>query len=511
MTKQQVQNIAGNSINFLGTMASQIYAPASDSNTGVGGAVSGALSGAAAGASLGSVIPGIGTAIGAGVGAIGGFLTNALKKGNVTTNGFYGDPTMQKGGIFSNNSELRKRYNWAQDVVQANRAGLVSSELAENNWLKDHDSEVLAAANGGVAGSLVYGNDGELVKLPNGEMKQFAELGLPTDSQLAFLPNNTKILNKKDSEQITNRMNKSKNTDKYAKGTDAANKLIASIQFDKAFEKQEIEKAKKGIKPKTKQLIPAADKGMKTGTVIIPKYPDRLKASNSEMADLWNGFQSVMPNTIQVLKQDSPKSRSSIDFSSILSSAGSLAPIMSNLFASDPEPVAANFNPYESTVLNAMRRRRYNAEPLLDDVRRNRAITNYNMRNMNTNTGANMAYSLQNAVNTNRAIQSIRNQEQNINSQYLADYANVANSLGQQRVAAMNLADDYNAQNRATTRNIRRAGLSQLSQWTQNNELMRNAKERDLQLFPLYRKFLEAGFTNDDLAALTTANMKYLS
>jgi hypothetical protein len=39
------------------------------------------------------------------------------------------------------------------------------------------------------------------------------------------------------------------------------------------------------------------------------------------------------------------------------------------------------------------------------------------------------------------------------------------NDLGKQWVNATNLASDLNAQNRASARNIRRAGLSQLSQF----------------------------------------------
>jgi len=53
--------------------------------------------------------------------------------------------------------------------------------------------------------------------------------------------------------------------------------------------------------------------------------------------------------------------------------------------------------------------------------------------------------------------------------------------------------------NRAQARNIRRAGLSGLSQWMQNRELMRNQRDRDNAMLALYEPFLEAGFTTQDM------------
>lgn len=189
-----------------------------------------------------------------------------------------------------------------------------------------------------------------------------------------------------------------------------------------------------------------------------------------------------------------------------LSGIASLTPIMSNLFTGRPETVDAVYNPYATSITNTMRRRRYNINPAIEDLNRNRATSNYNASQINTNTGANLAYRLQSAVNTDRAIASLRSQESNANNQYLGDYANTMNSLGQQWVNATNIANEANAQNRATTRNIRRAGLSQLSQWAQNRELMRNQKARDMEMWPLYQRFLQAGFTEDDLRAMMNSN-----
>ena len=191
---------------------------------------------------------------------------------------------------------------------------------------------------------------------------------------------------------------------------------------------------------------------------------------------------------------------------SALSGIASLTPVMSNLFTSRPETVDAVYNPYATSISNTMRRRRYDISPAIEDLNRNRAASNYNASQINTSTGANLAYRLQSAVNTDRAIASLRSQESNVNNQYLGDYANTMNSLGQQWVNATNMANEANAQNRATARNIRRTGLSQLSQWAQNRELMRNQKARDMEMWPLYQRFLQAGFTEDDLRAMMNSN-----
>ena len=174
-----------------------------------------------------------------------------------------------------------------------------------------------------------------------------------------------------------------------------------------------------------------------------------------------------------------------------------LAPIMSNLFTGNPESVQANYNPYASAIVNTMGRRRYNINPLLRDIEQNRDVANYSASQQMTNTGHNMAFRLQNAIQANKAKAAARATESNVNNQYKGEYANAMNDLGKQWVNATNLASDLNAQNRASARNIRRAGLSQLSQFVQNKSLMRNQSKRDKAMLELYKPFLQAGFTSD--------------
>lgn len=209
---------------------------------------------------------------------------------------------------------------------------------------------------------------------------------------------------------------------------------------------------------------------------------------------------SATPNDISYRETRADRRNKLFDkVGNALSGIVSLTPIMSNLFTGRPETVDAVYNPYATSITNTMRRRRYNINPAIEDLNRNRATSNYNASQINTNTGANLAYRLQSAVNTDRAIASLRSQESNANNQYLGDYANTMNSLGQQWVNATNMANEANAQNRATSRNIRRAGLSQLSQWAQNRELMRNQEARDNAMLAMYAPFLQSGYTADTI------------
>lgn len=209
---------------------------------------------------------------------------------------------------------------------------------------------------------------------------------------------------------------------------------------------------------------------------------------------------SATPNDISYRETRADRRNKLFDkVGSALSGITSLTPIMSNLFTGRPETVDAVYNPYATSISNTMRRRRYDISPAIEDLNRNRATSNYNAGQINTSTGANLAYRLQSAVNTDRAIASLRSQESNVNNQYLGDYANTMNSLGQQWVNATNMANEANAQNRATARNIRRAGLSQLSQWAQNRELMSNQEARDNAMLAMFAPFLQSGYTADTI------------
>lgn len=446
-----------------------------------------------------------------------------------------------------------------EDMIGMNTDTMANGGMSSSLAYVD-DGELIQTPDGSI--SKVPENnkptDSNLVSLPEGSRVLSDKLKVPGRKE-TFAQLGEKMMAKK----------KSKYNDRFAENAAKLNEMNNNMIHDQLFAMQESVKQSKGIKPKTKQIQAAAlgdeikpglgdrivdaiynpnrkwGAGVQWGTgnnqwYHVPVNPNntqprRRKATSTstntglidegkpELPFTWYEAPSVesvydtdydvvdspsaTPNDISYRETRADRRNKLFNkVGSALSGIASLTPIMSNLFTGRPETVDAVYNPYATSITNTMRRRRYDINPAIEDLNRNRATSNYNASQINTNTGANLAYRLQSAVNTDRAIASLRSQESNVNNQYLGDYANTMNSLGQQWVNATNIANEANAQNRATARNIRRAGLSQLSQWAQNRELMRNQKARDMEMWPLYQRFLQAGFTEDDLRAMMNSN-----
>lgn len=215
--------------------------------------------------------------------------------------------------------------------------------------------------------------------------------------------------------------------------------------------------------------------------------------------------QSELPTSLPYVPvtYNAPTTRSlpNIDWLSLATDITSMFPVLSNLNAK-PEVFQPVFNPYSSASLALLGSRRYDVQPTLNAIRKGTASNNYAMSQYNTNTGANLAYRLQNTIKANNAISGAYADAAIQNNQYAADYANALNSFGQQRVQAMNTAIDQNARSRAQARNIRRAGLSQLSNYMQNKLLMRNQREADAAMLDIYEPLLNAAFTPETYSKL---------
>lgn len=184
----------------------------------------------------------------------------------------------------------------------------------------------------------------------------------------------------------------------------------------------------------------------------------------------------------------------------LFTDTAALAPTISNMYAK-PETFNATYNPYESQIRQTMANRKFDISPAKRAIRENRSISNYNAANYNPSTGANLAYRLQSQIAANKAIADLYSTASNVNNQYAGEYANTLNNLGQQRVQATNMAVDMNAKSRAVARNIQRTALSQLSQYAQNKQLMKNQKSRDMAMLDMYGPFLEAGYSSKDFAS----------
>lgn len=678
-----ITNIAANSLSPA-TATSGREATA-NSLKSVGTGIAG---GAAAGALLGSVVPGIGTAIGALVGGAAGLVGGAIgKKGEVTDNGFYSDPSLTLGegliGAFTNR-KLRKKYNTLKDQAEDNRLSLARSQELAANYSQESDPnvDIFSYINGGIIpNSLVYTDDGELIKTPYGDISQVPEQNNPTDSNLLNLPEGSKILsdtlkvpgtNKTFAEAGKKIMNtkKSKYNDKYSENSQKLNDMNNKIAYDNLFALQEEVKKKKGIKPKTKDLVQAAQNGTVvtnsgtgtfsvggkrynlgeifdykgrqykvtgtneatpintvqnttgtsnllnnvlssvgdwfkensktkrrfsagynengfmtepafsgeismgiarpnnkqidavTGAAIvnkpiavnkpITKYENETRVSQNltpvknkniavnnlpplaptldeiypmyeydyseqplQMAPLYRtekGPQIPKTSSINITTKPNtgnyePDNQNNLTatLSDIATGVAKYAPVISNLMT-DYETADAVYNPYANAILKVARSRKANIQPMLRKIAQNMATSNYNASQVSPNTGAGLAYRLQSAIAANDATMKALAYKNNLDNQYLAEYANMMNDLGRQFVNSTVYADDVNRKSRASARNIRRQGLSQLSGIAQNDQLMRNQKNRDDAMMALYSPFLEAGFTKDDLKNL----QKYL-
>ena len=173
----------------------------------------------------------------------------------------------------------------------------------------------------------------------------------------------------------------------------------------------------------------------------------------------------------------------------------SLAPTVYNTLQSlrNPEYEQTVLNPYTGAITNTMARRRMNIEPARLANSRSRAISNYNLANINANTGANLAARTQAAVDEYAANANMYATKQNADNAYLGEYANTLNNLGQQFVQSRTLANDLNAKNREAARSFGTAAVSKLGQWSQVNRQMKNQAARDNMVYPYLANFLAYG------------------
>lgn len=184
----------------------------------------------------------------------------------------------------------------------------------------------------------------------------------------------------------------------------------------------------------------------------------------------------------------------------------SLAPTVYNTLQSlrGPEEEPLALNPYTGAIRSTMARRRMNIEPARLANSRSRAISNYNLANINANTGANLAARTQAAVDEYASNANMYATKQNADNAYLGEYANTLNNLGQQFVQSENMYNDLNARNRAAARNFGATATSQLGKWSQVNRQMQNQYNRDQMTLPFLADFLSQGFTKEQVDNLLT-------
>lgn len=452
---------AGDAIN---SMISNVTGPATASTVSESrmqtamGTISGTAKGAAAGFAVGGPV-------GAIVGGVAGLASGITgKKGSVSVSKNPYDDTVDikygtgiRGGA-RNRRKLRRQAEQAQANARSNQASLQMGSINEQEFYDDYDNDIQTMAQGGMTSSLAYVDDGELLNTPQGVIAEVPEEGKPTDSNLVDLPEGTRILSdkrkvpgsKETFAQMGKRLmskKKTTRTDKYAENAAMLNEMNNQAIYNNLFTIQE---------------------SSKKGNTKVNRF-----ASGGE---LYKGIGEFVTDLT------------------------ALAPTISNMYAR-PETFNATYNPYESQIRQTMANRKFDISPAKRSIRENRSISNYNAANYNPSTGANLAYRLQSQIAADKAIADLYSTASNVNNQYAGEYANTLNSLGQQRVNATNMAIDMNARSRAAARNIQRTALTQLSQYAQNKQLMKNQKSRDMAMLDMYGPFLEAGYSSKDLAS----------
>lgn len=146
-----------------------------------------------------------------------------------------------------------------------------------------------------------------------------------------------------------------------------------------------------------------------------------------------------------------------LDMSSLYSTVATLAPLFDRERAEKVD--AYTYNPVYGPT-------NYNIDPILREATLSDRIARYNMANINPNTGANMAFGLQSAVNRNKTIANAYSTKNNAENQIAFNNAQIANQWGQQYADARHIAATEYAQNKANTRNINRRNFaSALNNW----------------------------------------------
>lgn len=151
-----------------------------------------------------------------------------------------------------------------------------------------------------------------------------------------------------------------------------------------------------------------------------------------------------------------------------------LAPVAYNMFNSNPEVFQPRMERYTNPNLRA------NISKNIEDARRQRQIARYNQRNISSGSGMGSMFGSSIYSGGIEALNNIMSSADNQNNQYRAASADISNKVQSANTNEMRRIDDLNARNRAAARNMKSTALSQLSQYGQNKQLMKNMQKSDI-------------------------------
>lgn len=521
----------------VGAVGSMIGNATSGKKPTAAGVIGGIGSGAAMGASIGGPW---GAVIG---GAIGGITSSIGSGGSVNEQtGEYELPSGIAGLFGHSKSYIRNKAGRIKNGIQARQM----SEQVTADYYQENGYNELSLSKGGVVPStMAYLDDGEMLRTPDGTIGSVPEEGKPTDSNLLNVPVGTQVLSDKIKVPGTNKtfaemgkklMKKSNNkaNNIYAENSQMLNERNNQIAYQALLDQQEALKSKKikkntaayangtkGIKPygynknmsdfkyyvdsrsnqnNGPRHIPSSEVASRLGIPYNINAPiGNVDTANARSSKYFNytGNPGQLPvGNIYGTNSKKPKTPSDNNWLDLIDNIAALAGPIGNIFSGSPERVETyTYDPvYGPTD--------YNIDPILKEATLSDRIARYNMANINHNTGANMAFGLQSAVNRNKAIANAYATKNNAENQMAFNNAQIANQWGQQYANARHLASVEQAQNDAAARNIRRKGFGDLSTRIQQISRDKRLTKRDSAVLEAMLPYLEYGMTSDQLTKL---------
>lgn len=521
----------------VGAVGSMIGNATSGKKPTAAGVIGGIGSGAAMGASIGGPW---GAVIG---GAIGGITSSIGSGGSVNEQtGEYELPSGIAGLFGHSKSYIRNKAGRIKNGIQARQ---MSEQVAADYYQENGYNELSLSKGGVVPSTVAYLDDGEMLRTPDGTIGSIPEEGKPTDSNLLNVPVGTQVLSDKIKVPGTNKtfaemgkklMKKSnkKANNIYAENSQMLNERNNQIAYQALLDQQEALKSKqikkntaayadgtKGIKPygynknmsdfkyyvdsrsnqnNGPRHIPSSEVASRLGIPYNINAPiGNVDTANARSSKYFNytGNPGQLPvGNIYGTNSKKPKAPSDNNWLDLIDNIAALAGPIGNIFSGSPERVETyTYDPvYGPTD--------YNIDPILKEATLSDRIARYNMANINHNTGANMAFGLQSAVNRNKAIANAYATKNNAENQMAFNNAQIANQWGQQYANARHLASVEQAQNDAAARNIRRKGFGDLSTRIQQISRDKRLTKRDSAVLEAMLPYLEYGMTSDQLTKL---------
>lgn len=483
----------------VGAVGSMIGNATSGKKPTAAGVIGGIGSGAAMGASIGGPW---GAVIG---GAIGGITSSIGSGGSVNEQtGEYELPSGIAGLFGHSKSYIRNKAGRIKNGIQARQ---MSEQVAADYYQENGYNELSLSKGGIVPSTMAYLDDGEMLRTPDGTIGSIPEEGKPTDSNLLNVPVGTQVLSDKIKVPGTNKtfaemgkklMKKSnkKANNIYAENSQMLNERNNQIAYQALLDQQEALKSKK-IKKNTAAYTDGTSRlGIPYNINAPIGNVDTANARSSKYFNYTGNPGQLPVGNIYGTNSEKPKTPSDNNWLDLIDNIAALAGPIGNIFSGSPERVETyTYDPvYGPTD--------YNIDPILREATLSDRIARYNMANINPNTGANMAFGLQSAVNRNKAIANAYATKNNVENQMAFNNAQIANQWGQQYANARHLASVEQAQNDAAARNIRRKGFGDLSTRIQQISRDKRLTKRDSAVLEAMLPYLEYGMTSDQLTKL---------